>query len=109
MSESERQIIIGQQAQYIQTLKWQIMSLEKELAVAKGKAKRHNRRGKRWEYLTSLKKPDAIGLAFAMLEESVLHHEIERDGWTPDDTCYMETTQEARKLIEDYYATKQEE
>ena len=60
----------------------------------------HNEHSERWQELMALKKPDAIGRAFSLLEESILHHNIERDGWTPDDTCYMETTQEARKLIE---------
>src|SRR3990167_1362699 len=50
----------------------------------------HNEHGERWQYLMSLKHPDAIGTAFALLEESFLHHTNERDGWTPDDTCYME-------------------
>lgn len=60
----------------------------------------HNEHDERWEYLKSLKKDDAIGTAFAMLEASILHHYLERDGWEPSDTCYMETTQEARALIE---------
>lgn len=63
----------------------------------------HNEHSERWAYLMSLKRPDAIGEAFALLEESFLHHMIERDGWHPSDTCYMETTQKARKLIEDEY------
>lgn len=60
----------------------------------------------RWEYLMSLKKNDAIGQAFALLEASILHHIHERDGWTPDDECYMETLVKARALIEESIANE---
>ena len=66
-----------------------------------GSITNHNEHGVEWAKLMALKKDDPIGRAFALIEESVLHHLIERDGWTPDDTCYMETTQVARKLIEE--------
>ncbi len=60
----------------------------------------------RWSRLEAMKKADAIGRAFSLLEESVLHHVIERDGWTPSDECYMMVTQEARKLIEEEFVPR---
>lgn len=37
--------------------------------------------------------------AIARLEDSILHHEIERDGWHPQDECYQKKVEESVREI----------